>query len=60
MYYATLIIDDLTVWVWSETANLSDNCRIHISGDIKAENFNPDFYEQIKTAFTEKAQFVPF
>ena len=59
MYFAVITIDDLTVWVWSETAG-GDPTRIHISGDIRPEHFNPEFYEQIKAAFSEKAEYVPF
>jgi hypothetical protein len=59
MYHAVIIINDLTVFVWSETAN-GEPTKIHISGDIRPEHFNPEFYEQIKAQFSEKAQFVPF
>jgi len=58
MYVATLLINDMTITCWGESLDKID--RIHISGDVTAETFNPEFYEQIKAEWQQNATFQPF
>lgn len=58
MYVATILINDMTVTCWGET--LDNIERIYIVGDVTAETFNPEFYEQIKTRWGQEATYQPF
>ena len=58
MYIATITINGLTVTCWGETLDKID--RLFIIGDITAQTFNPEFYEQIKTKWSEEATLQPF
>ena len=58
MYVATLLINDLTITCWGD--DLETIARIHIAGDVTAETFNPEFYEQIKAEWQANATYQPF
>lgn len=58
MYKATLLTDAIGVTCWGETLDNID-C-MYIVGDVTAQTFNPEFYEQIKAQYKASAIIVPF